>query len=171
METGIIAPAAVPELVHEIASFFARCQKTGTELAFWRAKAQSQQLAFWVESLLRVHQHPTYFQDPSASSTNHLEAFELLYANISALAGQVPFESRVNLLHRSLIPVYQQVMVMQNLVAAILCRLRYQEHSKEELKLQAGSFLDVEARRRMRERLQEIAPSWDRKDWNLYDEF
>jgi hypothetical protein len=95
----------------------------------------------------------------------------LLYGNLSALAGQVPFESRVNLLHRSLIPVYQQVYVLQNLTASILCRLRYQEHAGQELNLQAVSFLDVETRRDLRERLREIAPSWDRKEWNLYDEF
>jgi hypothetical protein len=171
METIPIAPAVVPALAYEITEYFARCRKTGAELAFWRAKGQSQQLSLWADSLLRLCQHPTYFHDPVARSTTHREAFELLYANLSALAGQVPFESRVNLLHRSLIPVYQQVFVLQNLTASILCRLRYQEHAGDALNLQAGSFLEVETRREMRERLREIAPSWDRKEWNLYDEF
>jgi hypothetical protein len=171
METVPITPAAVPEFVHEISSFLVRCQKTGTELAFWRAKAQSQQIGLWADALLRLCHHPTYFQEPVSQTEHHREAFELLYANLSALAGQVPFESRVNLLHRSLIPVYQQVYVLQNLTASILCRLRYREHANQELSLQAGSFLDVETRRGLRDRLREIAPSWDRKEWNLYDEF
>ncbi|MDZ7639930.1 MAG: hypothetical protein U5J83_17050 [Bryobacterales bacterium] len=165
-----ISPAAVPELIEEMVDFFSRMGSMGAEVAFWRAKSNGVQLAKFKDALSRLCHHPTYLQEPAPRIAGDIRAFEDLHQRITALVGQIPFESKVDLIHRSLIPVYQQVYVLDNLVMCLLVRLRQRGKGSLGLSLQAGSLLSVESRREMRERFRESAPSWDRKDWNLYDD-
>lgn len=170
METVPITPTEVPELVAKMMEFFNRMGSMGTEVAFWRAKSNGEELARFRAALLRLSQHPAWMQDSAAHVARHIRAFEDLHRTMGALVAEVPFESRVNLIHRSLISVYQQVYILDNLVTSLLVRLKQHGKSSTGPLLQAGSLLGVESRREMREQFRDVVPSWDRKDWDLYDD-
>ena len=165
-----IAPAEVPELVAKMTEFLSRMRSMGAEVAFWRAKSNAEQLSRFRADLLRLSQHPAWMQDTARDAVKQIRALEELHCAIGTLVAEVPFESRVNLIHRSLIPVYQQIYILDNLVTSLLVRLTREGTSGERKPLQAGSLLSIESRREMRTQFQDIVPSWDRKDWDLYDD-
>ena len=170
METVPIASAEVPELVAKMTEFFNRMGSMGTEVAFWRAKSNGEELSRFRAALLRLSQHPFWMKESAPLIARNIHALEDLHRTIGALVAEVPFESRVNLIHRSLISVYQQVYILDNLVASLLVRLKRHGKSTSGSSLQAGSLLSVESRREMREQFRHVVPSWDRRDWNLYDD-
>ncbi len=170
METVPIAPADVPELVAKITEFLVRMRSMGTEVAFWRAKSNAEELARFRATLLELNQQPDWMRDSVLNIAKSLNALEELKKVIGAFVAEVPFESRVNLVHRSLISVYQQIYILDNLATSLLIRLARQARKGEESALQAGSLLSVEARRETRTRFRDVVPSWDRKDWDLYDD-
>jgi hypothetical protein len=170
MHTISEVPAAVPAIVPQLSSLLTRLSSMGSEMAFWRAKGHTADLAKFSAELARLNQHPDSFPDLGTSAKSAYAAFEQLHRQIKDLVGQVPFNNRVNLLHRALIPCYQQIYVLENLVASILCRLRHQIAGEHGQAIQTGSFQDAGSRRALRESFREIAPSWDRMDWNHYDD-
>lgn len=170
METVPIASAEVPELVAKMTEYFSRMSSMGTEVAFWRAKSHSEELSRFRATLLRLSQQPAWMQASASHIARNIHALEDLQRTIGALVEEVPFESRVNLIHRSLISVYQQVYILDNLVTSLLVRLKQEGKDSRGSTLQAGSLLSIESRREMRSQFREIVPSWDRRDWNLYDD-
>lgn len=170
METVPIAPADVPELVAKMTEFLGRMRSMGAEVAFWRAKSNAEELSRFRAALLELNQHPAWMRDSASNVAKALNALEELQKVIGAFVAEVPFESRVNLIHRSLISVYQQIYILDNLVTSLLIRLTRQARQGEQSALQAGSLLSVEARREMRTQFRDVVPSWDRKDWDLYDD-
>lgn len=141
----------------------------GTEAAFWRARAQTAQLDSYIEALASLIYHPSHIQELGDHTGETISAFERLQTQIGELVREVPFSSRVNLIHRSLIPCYQRVFILDNLVGSILIRLRRQQKDTNLDAVQAGSLLSVESRRHLRMAFCEVVPSWDRRDWDLYD--
>lgn len=150
--------------------FLSRMRSMGTEVAFWRAKSNAEELSRYRAALLRLSQHPAWMQDSAARIARDIHALEDLHRAIGALVAEVPFDSRVNLIHRSLISVYQQIYILDNLVTSLLVGLTRQGKSGERSSLQTGSLLSVESRREMREQFRDVVPSWDRRDWDLYDD-
>ncbi|MCC6263915.1 MAG: hypothetical protein IT169_10085 [Bryobacterales bacterium] len=165
-----VSPAEVPELITKMAEFLSRMRSMGAEVAFWRAKSNAAELSRFRAALLHLSQHPEWMQDSATQIAKHIRAFEELHRTIGALVAEVPFDSRVNLIHRSLISVYQQIYILDNLVTSLLLRLTRQGKVSEGSSLQAGSLLSVESRREVRAQFREVVPSWDRRDWDLYDD-
>ncbi len=141
----------------------------GSEVAFWRAKTSGGELQRFQSALICLNQSTRWIGEIGHEAGTLTDAFSALRQKISALVAQVPFDKRVNLLHRSLISAYQQIYILDNLVAALLARLKQHEFPEDRFVPQAGSLLGMEARREMRAQFQEIVPSWDRRDWDLYD--
>lgn len=169
METQPIAPAEALELASEMTKFFSSATSMGSEVAFWRAKTSGGELQRFQSALVRLNQSTRWIGEIGHEAGTLTDAFSALRQKISALVAQVPFDKRVNLLHRSLISAYQQIYILDNLVAALLARLKQHEFPEDRFVPQAGSLLGMEARREMRAQFQEIVPSWDRRDWDLYD--
>src|SRR5690606_34526610 len=110
----------------------------------------SEELSRFRATLLRLSQQPAWMQESASHIARSIHALEDLQRTIGALVEEVPFESRVNLIHRSLISVYQQVYILDNLVTSLLVRLKQQGKDSKGSSLQAGSLLSVASRREMR---------------------
>lgn len=169
METQPITPAEVLELTTKMTKFFGSVTSLGVEAAFWRVKTSGAVLQQSQSALVHLNQQTHWIEESEGDTAALIAAFTELRQKIASLVTKVPFDKRVNLLHRSLISAYQQVYILDNLVVAALIRLKQHEARNGEFALQAGSLLGMDARREVRAQFQEVVPSWDRRDWNFYD--
>ena len=161
----------VPAVIPQLAEFLTRMHCVGrgavaTELSFWRTRTQIDALTGYTEELRKLMHQPAFLEAASKRGTEVQQAFEAVRAQVQAMVDEVPFEKRVNLLHRSLIPCYQQLFVLENLLHCILVRLQHQQRGSN---VQAGSLLSADSRRQLRKSLHNVVPCWDKGTWDLYD--
>ena len=76
MHTISEVPAAVPAIVPQLSSFLTRMSSMGSEMAFWRAKGHTADLAKFSAELARLNHHPAAFLDLGKSARSVHAAFE-----------------------------------------------------------------------------------------------
>jgi len=161
----------VSSALGELSAFLTRLGSIGngsiaTEFGFWRARTQLDELNGYAEELRKLLQQPEFLEGIRERSPELGQAFEATHAQVQTMVNEVPFGRRVHLLHRSLIPCYQQLYILENLLRCIIVRIRRQRRGENA---QAGSLLDPESRRQLRASMRETVPCWDKETWDLYD--
>ena len=155
--------------IEDLSRFLKRVSSMGQEMAFWRSKKQSRTLEEGILGLLSTVDDPAFYEGSPESMHRRLEALVHLQNALRRLVVAVPFDKRVSLLHRPLVPCYQQLIILDNLTTAIFHRLQRHSNLKPMPVTPKGSLLGTDAKRAVRAAFREVVPSWDRKGWNLYD--
>jgi hypothetical protein len=167
-----VSADALPPAVQRLSESLTRMGPMGsgtiaTEIGFWRARTQIEELNQCAEELRKLLHDGQFLEEARRQGDTVRQAFEAVHKQTQAMVQEVPFEKRVNLLHRSLVPCYQQIYILENLLRSVIVRLRRQPRSKDNV--QAGSMLQVDSRRQMRKSFRKIVPCWDKETWDLYD--
>jgi hypothetical protein len=97
-----------------------------------------------------------------------LAALDELSESVAKLKQAVPFRNRVGAIRRSLMPAYQEIFILHQLLLAVTCRLRMRSQPGETAP-RPGSLMDLDSKRELRESLRGVLTFWRKEEWHVYD--
>jgi hypothetical protein len=149
--------------------FLRTATRLGTEIAFWRGQANLSQLREASSELHSILLNPHVFELPEANHSWVLEAMDSLEGSVARLKQAVPFRTRVGVLRRSLLPAYQEIFILHQLLLAVTCRLRARSVAKCDLPPHPGSLMDIESKLELQHSLRHVLGFWSKEEWRVYD--
>lgn len=161
--------AALPAALDSLAQFLRVASVLGTEIAFWRSNARLEKLRQASAELHSILLSPHVFEMPEPDRSTVLSAFESLLEPLAALKQAVPFQTRVGVIRRSLVPCFQEIFILHQLTLAVIVRLRFRKDAAGPLPARRESFSDLDARRELQQSLNAAMPFWRKEEWHVYD--
>lgn len=163
------APPALPPALSSLARFLRTATSLGTEIAFWRSQSQLSQLRQASSELHSILLNPHVFELPEPNHSMVLTALESLAKDVERLKQAVPFRSRVGAVRRTLLPAYQEIFILHQLLLAVTCRLRARSVPKGELPPHPGSLMDTESKMELQHSFRHVLGFWSKEEWRVYD--
>ncbi len=163
-------PAAVlPDALDSLARFLRVATALGTEIAFWRSNVRLEKLHQASAELHSILLSPGVFEMPEPDRSTTLATFETLLERLTALKQAVPFQTKVGIVRRSLVPCFQEIFILHQLTLAVAARLRLQKAMDGFPVGRPESFLGEDEKRELQQSLSAAMPFWRKEEWNVYD--
>lgn len=161
-------PPALPPALSSLARFLQSATVLGNEVAFWRSQSRISELRQASSELHSILLNPHVFALPEPNRSTVLAALDELSESVARLKQAVPFRNRVGAIRRSLMPAYQEIFILHQLLLAVTCRLRMRS-APGEAAPRPGSLMDLDSKRELRESLRSVLTFWRREEWHVYD--
>jgi hypothetical protein len=159
----------LPPALASLERFLRTATRLGTEIAFWRSQSHLSELREASSELHSILLNPHVFELPEPNHSWVLKAMESLEGNVAQLKQAVPFRTRVGVMRRSLLPAYQEIFILHQLLLAVTCGLRARSVAKSELPARPGSLMDVESKMELQHSLRHVLGFWSKEEWRVYD--
>lgn len=159
----------LPEALDSLARFLRVASALGTEIAFWRSNVRLEKLHQASAELHSILLSPGVFEMPEPDRSTTLATFESLLERLTALKQAVPFQAKVGVVRRSLVPCFQEIFILHQLTLAVIARLRLQDETGGRQPSRPENLISEDEKRELQRTFRAAMPFWRKEEWNVYD--
>jgi len=164
--SGARAMEDLPPVFALLENFLSSVKSLGTEIAFWRTQSNLDLLQLASNQIAAMLAQPQTWVPWVAEHPSARERIRAMANSTALLMEEVPFQSKVGLFHRALLPAYQQVYILHGLFQAFESRLRRTETGQAPF---GCEDLDASAKQKLASDFARAIKFWEKEEWNAYD--